>query len=142
MQTALELLTWVRLVEDQRVMTPRQWKDRSNPFSAKLRRLLTTMMIPLTIPSTLSDLEAYRVASNVQDGPETFTSIRNALVHPSPVKRAKLNNSPKALFETWFLAGWYLDLCILNIIGYKGQYSNRTIRQGWAGDEVEDVPWP
>jgi hypothetical protein len=142
LQTALELLTWVKLVQEERVMTQKQWNDRSAPFCAKLRRLLQAMTIPLTIPTAFSDLEAYRCASTVPDGPEAFTSIRNALVHPSLAKRERLNNSPGALSQAWLLAGWYLDLCMLNILGYKGRYSNRTIRQGWAGDEVEVVPWP
>lgn len=139
-QTALELLTWVRLVEEQHAMTQQQWNDRRS-FSVKLRQLLTSMSIPLSVPLPLRNLETHRIATQAQDGPEAFTYIRNTLVHPNLVRRARLNSTPQALSEAWFLGGWYLDLCMLNILGYSGSYSNRTIRQGWAGDEVENVPW-
>ncbi|MGA8221780.1 MAG: hypothetical protein WB780_09010 [Candidatus Acidiferrales bacterium] len=141
MQAALELFAWVRLVEEKKVLTVKDWKDKSNPFSSKLRSLLSQSSIPISIPPDLSGLSTYCSANQIPDGPEGFTSIRNALVHPSPAKRARLKTHPRALMDTWFLASWYLDLCMLNACGYKGRYSNRTARSKWAGDEVEAVPW-
>jgi len=141
MQAALELFAWVRLVEEKQVLTKNDWKDKKNPFSSKLRSLLSHSSIPILIPPDLSALSAYCSAYQVPDGPEGITSIRNALVHPSPAKRARLKTHPGALRDTWLLASWYLDLCMLNACGYKGRYSNRTVRGVWAGDEVEAIPW-
>ncbi|MBZ5669764.1 MAG: hypothetical protein LAO04_08545 [Acidobacteriia bacterium] len=142
MQAALELFAWVRLVEEKKVLAKKDWKDnKKTPFSSKLRRLLCLTSIPLSIPPDLSDLSAYCSANQALDGPEGITSIRNALVHPSPAKRARLKTYRRTLMDTWLLASWYLDLCMLNACGYRGRYSNRTVRGKWAGDEVQTVPW-
>jgi hypothetical protein len=138
MQAALELLAWVRLVEDKKILTKKDWRI---PFSSKLRILLSQTSIPLLIPPNLSGLSTYCSTDQVLDGPEGITSIRNALVHPSPAKRARLKTHPRALTDTWILALWYLDLCILNACGYKGRYSNRIAPATWTGDEIEAVPW-
>jgi hypothetical protein len=141
MQSAMELFAWVRLVEEKQVLTKKDWTDKKNLFSSKLRSLLSHSSIPILFPPDLSALSAYCGAYQVPDGPEGITSIRNALVHPSPAKRARLRSHPGALRDTWLLASWYLDLCMLNACGYEGRYSNRTLRNAWAGDEVEAVPW-
>ncbi len=138
LQTALELFAYVRLVEDRKILTKNDWRI---PFSSKLRILLSQTSIPLLIPPNLPGLSKYCSANQVSDGPEGITSIRNALVHPKPGKRARLKAHPRALTDTWRLALWYLDLCILNACGYKGRYSNRIAAVTWAGDEVEAVPW-
>ncbi len=141
-QAALELFSWVRLVEEKKLLTKKDFgNNRENPFSKKLRILLNESSIPLSIPSSLSGLSAYSSACQLQDGPDAITSVRNALVHPSPKKRDRLKKHPRVLMDTWSLASWYLDLCMLNACGYKGLYANRTSPTPWAGDEVEKVPW-
>jgi len=141
MQAALELLAWIRLVEEKQILTKKDWKEGRISFSTKLRMLLSLSSIPHSIPSNLSDLTTYCNACQAADGPEGITSIRNALVHPSPPKRARLTTRPRAVGDAWLLASWYLDLCVLNACGYKGRYSNRTAPSKWAGEEVEAVPW-
>jgi hypothetical protein len=140
-QAALEVLAWVRLVQDKRILTEKNWKDRKNTFASKLRTLLSLSSIMESIPADLAGLDTYCRDNQLSGGPEGITSVRNALVHPSPVKRARLKKHPSALIDAWLLASWYLDLSILSACGYQGRYSNRTVRNGWKGDEVEVVPW-
>ena len=141
-QVAFELLAWTRLVQETGVISQKEWNVKSMPFSAKLRRLLGSCSIPLSIPPTLDTLQAYCVLHKLSDGAEVITNIRNALVHPSPTKRKRLRDNPGALIQAWVLGLWYLDLVLLHICGYKGRYSNRTITSGWRGVEVMRVPWP
>lgn len=141
MQAALEMCAWVRLVQQKNVLTKKDWKSKENPFSKKLRSLLSLNSIPHCIPPSLSSLMAYCSACSIGDGPEAMTRIRNALVHPSPAKRARLRAHPRAVTEMWTLASWYMDLCMLNACEYRGRYSNRTADVKWAGEEVELVPW-
>ncbi len=140
-QAALELFAWTQLVESDKTMTKADWKDKTNPFSTKLRRLLTSNSVPVSVPAGLSELSLYSSASGLNDGPATITGVRNSLVHPTPAKRKQLNAHPGALIEAWLLGMWYLDLCMLRTCGYTGSYSNRTIRGKWTADAVENVPW-
>ena len=139
-QVAFELLAWTRLVQETAVISPKAWNGKSMPFSGKLRRLLQSCSIPLSIPPTLNDLQAYCTLHKLADGAEGITNVRNALVHPSPTKRKRLHDSPGAAIQAWVLSLWYLDLLLLNVCAYKGRYSNRTIA-GWRGNEIVTVPW-
>ena len=139
-QVAFELLAWTRLVQETGAISQKEWNDKSMPFSAKLRRLLESCSIPLSIPLTLDSLQTYCVLHKLSDGAEAVTNVRNALVHPSPTKRKRLQDDPGAVIQAWVLGLWYLDLLLLNVCGYTGRYSNRTI-SGWRGDEIMAVPW-
>jgi hypothetical protein len=140
-QVAFEVLAWTRLVEETGVITRNQWNGKSMQFSAKLRRLLKSCEMPLSIPLTLDRLQAYCTLHGLLDGAEGITNVRNAIVHPNPTKRKRLRDDPGAAIQAWVLGLWYLDLLLLHVCGYKGRYSNRTIA-GWRGDEIMTVPWP
>jgi hypothetical protein len=141
LQAALELCAWTQLVEVTKRLTKDQWTSRQYPFSEKLRLLLAESGIPVNISPELPGLQAYCAAAGLKHGPEAVTSVRNALVHPNPAKRNRLNAHSGVLIDAWFLASWYLDLCILKICGYTSRYSDRTARGKWKGDEVSTVPW-
>lgn len=139
-QAAFELLAWTRLVEDTHALSKKMWEGKSMSFAEKLRQLLQSCSIPLSVPAELDHMLAYSEALRVSDGPEALTSLRNALVHPSPSKRKRLQEHPGAAVDAWKLGLWYLDLIILHVCGYKSRYSNKTV-WGWPADDAMAVPW-
>lgn len=139
-QAALELLAWTLLVEDQEVLS--EDGARKSPAFDRIRRLLSFCGISHEIPSTLSDLTAVAKELNWADGPAATTGIRNALVHSSAEKRARIRSvGPKSRFEAWALGQWYLELVLLRLFGYEGRYANRLHHDVWRGEDVELVPW-
>lgn len=66
-----------------------------------------------------------------------IVGVRNELVHP---KRRMLVKIAPLIVPCWQLAQWYIEMFLLKLSGYSGQYSNR-LRAKWVG-EVEFVPWP
>lgn len=44
------------------------------------------------------------------------------------------------LLEAWQLAAWYLELAVVRLLGYEGEYVSRLRLEGWIGD-TEIVPW-
>jgi hypothetical protein len=44
------------------------------------------------------------------------------------------------LVEAWQLATWYLELAVVRLLGYDGEYVSRLRLEGWIGD-TEPVPW-
>lgn len=129
-QAALELLASAYL-ESQKIKMP----SRSRAAD-QLREALRQLGIPVAIPDALAGLKEGQRQSCWQDAPEAITRIRNELVHPKrklPIKMGAV--VPNA----WSLAQWYIELLILRLSGYSGQYSNR-LEASWVG-EVEDVPW-
>jgi hypothetical protein len=92
--------------------------------------------IPLAIDSVLTNLANGQQKGCWQDGPEAITRIRNELVHPKNKLPIKIGT---VIPDTWNLAQWYIELIILGLAGYGGEYSNRLSAR-WTG-EVETVPW-
>ena len=139
-QAAFELLAWTLLVEERKVLSDDG--AQKLPASDRIRLMLSTCGIPLGIPSDLDDLLKVAKAENWQDGPHATTEIRNALVHASPKKRARIfghGHGPRT--DAWTLGQWYLELILLRLFDYTGHYSNRLRRGAWQGTEVEPVPW-
>jgi hypothetical protein len=57
-QTALELLAWTYCVRDSKMVSPDTFGKRGLPAARKLRLLLSSLGIPLEIPSGLAALQA------------------------------------------------------------------------------------
>jgi hypothetical protein len=134
LQASLERFAWHLLVRERRSHS----ENTFNKLRAvdRLRLLLNALAIPSTVPEGLQQLESYANAKNL-DGPEIFTFIRNRLVHP-PKPSTIQEKVP--YYEAYCLAKWYLELAVLSVCGFKGEYSNRTRTSRWVG-EVEKVPW-
>ncbi|MET6996853.1 hypothetical protein [Chitinophaga defluvii] len=134
-QTALELLyNWV-IVEKRKMVIG---SDALNlNASNKIRLLLSIMNISPELPMQFKELKKLSVI----DAPEAFVFIRNALVHGNEEKRKKLLEiSVNALLEASHLATWYIELSILNILGYSGKYNNRA--SGFLSHtQGQLVPW-
>lgn len=139
-QVALELLSWTYLVEDTKRLSKRGFEQL--PASDKLRLLLAEAKIDLSIPVQLSELAELATSQCWQDGPHALTEIRNGTVHPEPRKRKSvLDAPPRAIFDAWNLANWYLELILLWLFDYGGKYSNRLTTGVPKSEEVERVPW-
>ena len=92
--------------------------------------------IPVMIPSELQKLKELANSMTFQHGPHTLVMMRNNLIH-SQMKFATLPGD--IYFQARELGLWYVELLLLRIFDYRGNYGNR-LSQEWRG-EVELVPW-
>jgi hypothetical protein len=135
--TGLELLAWA-------VLQRQQWLTRDGlsrlRASGLVRLLLQWAGIPVQLPAHFGALAARRGRIGHFAGPELLLEVRNSLVHPP--KRIEEPDWPDRdeLLEAWQLATWYLELAILRVLGYQGEYVSRLRLGGWIGD-TELVPW-
>jgi hypothetical protein len=141
-QAALELLGWVYLVEDSttRKFSATNFNERMQAHE-RIRRLLTELGIPTSIPASLNNLNSEASTLGALDGPEVITKLRNALVHPKKTKRQAVSQvSVPARMEAHALGLWYIEMALLHLFGYEGQYYQRLLNG--RSDEVRArVPW-
>ena len=71
------------------------------------------------------------------DGPEILTNIRNDLVHP----KTRENVCLEAYLEARDLGQWYVELLLLKLFGYEGEYANRLAYNYERIYQPEVVPW-
>lgn len=119
-QTALEKLAYQYLVVDRNMISPDGFEKLI--ASDKIRMLGSCLGIPLGIQPVTTNI--FRESSVVRwcDIPHALTYIRNSLVHP---KKKHQESIRKCYFEAWNVSVWLLELCILAVSGYTGQYRNR-----------------
>ena len=137
--TGIELMAWANL---QR----RGWLGLDAlaklPAGSMARLLLKSCRIPAELPETFEHLPARirRVGQPDWGGPEVLFNIRNSLVHPP--KRLDEPEWPSGdeLLEAWLLSTWYLELVLLETLGYSGKYWCR-LRLGRSVWDTEPVPW-
>ncbi len=137
-QTGHELLAWTLFVAEDPLT-----KDRFDklPASDKLRSLLLRLKISLTVPSSLVCLSQLRKSEKWVDGPHAVTDIRNKLVHPTPKNLQRISSlSYDTLRDAHTLGLWYLELVLLYLFNYKGNYANRLPYNRYASQD-EPVPW-
>ena len=108
------------------------------PASDRIKLVLSQAGIPLTVPQNLKKLASISKRHNF-DGPSVFTNVRNRIVHPGRKKR-KIDVADVSLFECWNLGLWYLELLLLSIFEYNGDYANRLKQGRWVG-QTEKLPW-
>jgi hypothetical protein len=131
-QMGLELLTWSVLIEQEGWL--KEADGRLNA-SGRLRLLLKWADIPTDVPEELASLHKVGRERDM-DGPSVVTWVRNRLVHPD---RRELIPPAEVLSSTWRLITYYLELCILRVIGYQGKVVNRLAPRWYGNDEM--VPW-
>lgn len=138
--SGLELLAWAVLQRDDWVIDADS--RRRLGTAASVRLLLKWAGIPTAVPPSLPLLAGYLSAQGQPgwEGPEILFKIRNAMVHPP--KRLIEPEWPDAelLFEAWQLGTWYLELALLRMLHYEGQYWSR-IRLNRPATDGEPVPW-
>lgn len=140
-QTALELLSWVYLVEDEATKVMSANKFNGVPAEERIESLLRRLSIPTRLPEQLLALASAASTLEAEDGVGALVSLRNALVHPKKSKRQKVTEvGVSARIEALTLGLWYLELALLRLIGYNGVYWSR-LRSG-NNEQVRDtVPW-
>lgn len=131
-QSALERLAHHYLVVDRKMISGKGFDDLR--ASDRLRILFSVCGIPAEVsnftPDILQANAAFKKDAKWIDAPHAITDIRNSLVHPIDKKNVR-----QCYVDAWCLALWYLELCILALCGYEGNYRNRM-----TGD-VKSVPW-
>lgn len=138
-QVALEMLSWVLLVEDLKTESPAAF-DKENA-SRKIHKLLTHAAIPTNIPPELTDLASLAAApNNWTSGPHALAGVRNKIVHPTAKNMAALSRvSMEGRADALNLGAWYLELLLLWLFSYQRVYYNRIT--GGSTVTVDTVPW-
>jgi hypothetical protein len=139
-QVGLELLyNWV-VVEKKKLLLG---KDADNiSASNKIRLLLSQLKLNTNVPDELSALNQFIIVNKLDDGVEAFVQIRNAIVHAQEEKRLKLLLIDQQVkIEVLELGLWYLELCILYVLNYKGVYQSRCAGRPISSKNELNVPW-
>ncbi len=79
--------------------------------------------------------QAQQANQRWEDGPQALTGIRNDIAHAE--KRLDFLDETQTTYVRWDasdLGLWYLDVVLLNLFGYQGQYINRLT------GKPEDLP--
>ena len=130
LQACLERLGWQRFVADGPPCPGQRFESLKGGI--RIRLLVEDCRIPTAIPAKLAALAGEAKTRCWEDGPRAVVEARNLLVHPSASDRLPWH-------EVWMLARWYVELVLLRLLGFTGEYLNRT-RARFVGD-VERVPW-
>jgi len=140
-QLAFELLSSRLFVEERGTYTEQDFNNsKVFPAARKMRLLLGEAKIPTTIPNHLNMLTELANQEGWQDGPQALTRLRNWITHPTGGNRLSLGGvSLQTRFEAFSLALWYLELTLLWLMEYRGNYVNRLTAH-YKGDH-EMVPW-
>lgn len=134
-QSALELLAWAVLVQDRGLVSAQDFSDpRVWNAARRIRELLAIASIPTATPPGLGKLATMPGPGHHADGPERITFVRNRIVHPPKKAVPSWIDSPPAI-EAMILSLYYLELVILYIVGYRGQYQSRV------HGAVQTTPW-
>ena len=129
-QIAMERLSYEYCVRERALVSKQGFEKL--PAADRYRLLLSSMDIPITIPSAAKSLIAVSSARNWTDSPQALTEIRNNLVHAG---RKGTGLKGEGYVEAWQLATGLLELTILALCNFKGEYWNRV------SNVREPVPW-
>lgn len=133
-QIALESLSYVVLVEKTKTITDTEFDK--NSASKNIRMLLQICNIPFG--GDEMEIFSDEIREEFADGIDLISYYRNKIVHPSK-RRNKVFLSAEDIWNILVIGIHYIELAILYIIGYKGEYSNRLKERSFG--EVEVVPW-
>lgn len=120
--SGLELLAWA-ILQHKQGLTRNDLDGMS--AGASVRRLLEWAGVDTALPSDHTALAARlaRVGQADWAGPDVVFNVRNALVHPP--KRLTDPEWPAwtELVEAWQLCTWYLEVALLRVLDYEGEYT-------------------
>lgn len=134
LQIALETLSYVIVVEKNKILTDVEFEK--NTASDNIRILLDACSIYYG-KEELNLFNEY-IYNKFNDGVDIFTYFRNKVVHPTR-KTKRANLTVEDMWNILQIGTRYVELVVLYIINYKGEYSNRLNDRCYG--EVEVVPW-
>ena len=110
----------------------------NRPEGEWIAQALTDKGINSDIPIDCRELHRMQARHGWAHGPHALVDIRNDLVHADS-RRGTL--SPDTLLEAQSLGLHYVELMLLRIFGYSGEYANRLKYYGGDSSPIENVPW-
>ncbi|WP_053831419.1 hypothetical protein [Paraclostridium bifermentans] len=134
LQIALETLSYVVVVEKNKILNDIEFEK--NTASDNIRILLDACSIYYG-KEELNLFNEY-ICNKFNDGVDIFTYFRNKVVHPTR-KTKRANLTVEDMWNILQIGTRYVELVVLYIINYKGEYSNRLNDRCYG--EVEVVPW-
>ena len=137
--SGLELLAW-SVLQQHGWLSPRAINSLDAWERAQL--LLKWAEIPTDHMQNLPALAQRKknLSQPMMQSVELAINVRNKVVHPPNNIRSVEWPSGNELFEAWQLTTLYLELSILRLLGYRGNYRSRLRLRGWSG-RTESVPW-
>lgn len=137
--SGLELLGW-SILQHRQWLTPDDLGKLS--AGARTRLFLQWASIPINLPSGFDALTAWRGRQGRPHvaGPELIFEVRNRVVHPPKRLSDPEWLQPDELWEAFRLATWYLELALLRILNYNGEYVSCLQLTGWTW-KTEPMPW-
>jgi len=135
-QSTLEKLSWFYATQIRKAVSEEAFQPGKLRASDQIRLLATLMDLPHAIPDILDSIKEDAKGQRFEDAFHAITIIRNQLVHSKKKRELK----PRAEFDAWNLSQWYVEMSLLRLMQYQGQYANRVRIKKWAG-ETESVPW-
>ncbi len=137
-QAALELIAWVHVVVDERSQTGPEFNTIKWGAAGRIREVLAWLELDPTVPVGLSSLASEALRLGWADGPHAIDYLRNALAHPD--KRSRIEDTDVAArIDLQELALWYVELALLKVVGFRGEYSSRL--DSHTSGVVVPVPW-
>ena len=133
-QICFETLSYIVLVEQEKLLSDDEFDE--NLATKNIRKLLDVCNIPYG-KDDLFLFDDY-INERFDDGIDLLIYYRNKIVHPTR-KRNRATITVEDVWNIIQIGTRYIELVILNIIGYKGEYSNRLLDRAYG--EVELVPW-
>lgn len=110
----------------------------------KIRAILKLLTIDPVIPSHFSSLTNYKEGyGNLKDSCDTIVQVRNDLVHSDKSRSARLSGygHHQVIKEAWQLNLFYIELALLRILGYNGNFYNRLGSTENPDGFEQIVPW-
>lgn len=133
-QTALEMLSYVVLVETDDIFTNNEYDNRA--ANQNIRELLRRCGIDSSIPKGANISNIARSIFN--DSVDLITFYRNSVVHPSKT-RGDFYLEFEDMWNIILIGISYIELVLLYLIKYKGEYTNRFV--DFRFGDVNLVPW-
>lgn len=136
-QIAMEKLSYEYVVNDKKMISSNGFDSLKAPD--KLRLFYANLDIPIDIPHKPTKIqEVCKIYKTpFEDSFVFLTEFRNNIVH---AKHKKKNIFSNLYTEARQLGMWYLELAILKVCNYEGNYKNRFSDKLVDG-KLEKLPW-
>ena len=112
-------------------------RDETGAIGIRIASMLQEQGIDPQIPLPCSALRALANEHGFVHGPHTLVEIRNSIVHSNSNLELVSNNTYR---EAQNLGLWYIELLLLRMFKYSGEFASRLADVQRAG-ATELVPW-